>query len=67
MDESRTAEDSLLVASLKSQITELSAENDKLKRELAACAAEHDRMTDALEVMIDKYAKLLARTKECKC
>lgn len=67
MDENRTAEDSLLVASLKSQITELSAENDKLKHELAVCAAEHDRMTDALEVLIDKYSKLLAQTKEYKC
>lgn len=67
MDENRTAEESLLVASLKSQITELSAENDKLKRELAACAAEHDRMTDALEVLIAKYAKLLDLSKECKC
>lgn len=65
MDENR--EESLLIASLKTQITELSEENDKLKRELASCAAEHDRMTDALEVLIDKYAKLLSRTKECKC
>lgn len=60
-------EDSTLVTSLKKQVSELTAENDRLKREIAACAAEHDRITDALEVLIDKYALLLNRTKKENC
>lgn len=64
MNEEKITDDSALVRSLKKQVTELTLEVEKAKKELASCAAEHDRMTDALEVLITKYAAALAAEKE---